>query len=63
MKITIDTKKCISCGACESICPETFKMSEEKGEVKARVKRSEVKELVTEKDAADCCPVQAITIK
>jgi len=51
-------EECIGCGACVSICPETFEM---KGD-KAVVKKSEITELSCEKEAKEGCPVQAISI-
>jgi ferredoxin len=61
-KITIDKAKCIGCGACVSQCPDNFEM-ESGAEYKARVKKAEVTDLGCSKEAADICPVQAITIK
>ena len=57
-KITVDKKKCIGCGACESICPQTFAMKDGKSNVK-----SQPKKITCEKEAADSCPVQAINVK
>jgi len=50
--------ECIGCGACVSVCPETFEM---KGD-KAIVKQSEKTELSSETEAKECCPVDAIII-
>lgn len=58
-KISIDKEKCIGCGACVAVCPNAFKMQENK----AVTVKPEVNKLSCEKDAADNCPVQAITIK
>lgn len=58
MKVKIDKNKCIGCGACAAMCPEVFDMKDGK----AVVKKSEAKEACA-KDAADSCPVGAITIK
>ena len=57
-KIIVDQDKCIGCGACESVCPDSFKMSGGK----AKVVRAEVEELTCEKEAASECPVDAIKI-
>jgi ferredoxin len=59
-KITLNQEKCIGCGACASICPSNFEM---KDDGKAHVKKSEVKKITCEEDAAEGCPVQAITLK
>jgi|APSaa5957512622_1039677.scaffolds.fasta_scaffold298122_2 ferredoxin len=52
------TEECIGCGACTSVCPDTFEMDGDK----AIVKQAELSELSCEKDAKDCCPVEAIVI-
>jgi len=60
MKVKIDEDKCIGCGACASICEDTFGMDHSKG--KAKLKRKEIKNDTYEKDAANACPVGAIQI-
>lgn len=60
-----DADACIGCGACESVCPENWEMYEtDEGEHKARPKKKEIAEdeLVTNKDAADSCPMNAIRV-
>ncbi len=57
-KIKVNTEKCIGCGACASTCPKCFEMHEGK----ARAKTPEVKKITCEAEAAEICPVQAITI-
>jgi ferredoxin len=57
MKIRVDQEKCIGCGLCVSLCPDTFKMSDEgKSEV---MDQSNV-ECATR--AVNNCPVSAIII-
>lgn len=57
MKIKVDKEKCIGCGACESICPEVFVMKD--GKAYARKTTTDKK---CAKEAADACPVQAISV-
>ena len=59
VKIKVDKEKCIGCGVCVSICPSGFEMFEGK----AREKKAEIKKITCEKDAAEACPVNAISIK
>jgi len=56
MKIKIDKEKCIGCGACESLCPDGFKVEDGK----AKVKNPNAKCI---KEAAESCPVQAVSLK
>lgn len=57
-KINLDKTKCIGCGACVSICPASFEM---KGD-KASPKKAKISKITCEKNAADSCPVNAISI-
>jgi len=60
-KVKVDREKCIGCGSCISVCPENFYFKDGKAEVK--------KEIITEKEydcnleAAELCPVDAISIE
>jgi ferredoxin len=58
MKITLDKKKCIGCGACAACCPEVFEMKG--GKANPKVKESNAPCV---KQAAEGCPVKAITLK
>ncbi len=58
VKAVVDKKKCIGCGACESACPEAFKMMEDS---KAKFVGDGKEKCI--KEGVDICPVQAITLK
>ena len=57
-KITVDKEKCIGCSACIVQC-DNFELKEGK----AVAKKSEVKEQGCNQEAADICPVDAITVE
>jgi ferredoxin len=56
--VKVDQNKCIGCGMCVGMCPETFQMN-------ANHKSEVIKDEVTSctKEAAENCPVNAITVK
>ena len=58
VKVIVDKDKCIGCGACVSICEKTFDLKDGK----AFVKKQPAK-ITCEKDAAETCPVNAISVK
>lgn len=59
LKIFVDREACIGCGVCENLCPDLFKMDDE-GKCEALVLETEN---TCCQDAADSCPVQAITVE
>jgi len=62
MRATVDADLCTACGLCEEICPEVFEPNDEGiAEVKVDEIPSELEE--TAREAADQCPVEAITIE
>ena len=61
MKATIDEEVCTGCGLCTETCPEVFDLSDDV----ASVIVDEIPEdaIDTCKQAAEECPVEAITIE
>lgn len=61
MKITVDQGSCIGCGMCIDMCPNVFEYNESG---LSTAKSSEVanENIDLVKDAADCCPVDAIKV-
>lgn len=58
MKPVVDRDLCIGCGLCPSIAPEIFEMDDE-GKAIALVEETED---AAAQEAADACPVGAITV-
>ena len=58
MKVSVDKKACIGCGACEATCPAVFVIQDGKATVKTPSTSDPCAQ-----EAADGCPVQAIKIK
>ena len=56
--LKVDQDKCIGCGMCAGLCPESFAMNHDG---KAEVVKDEVTDCT--KNAAEGCPVGAISIK
>jgi len=58
----VDKDICIGCGVCPGVCPEVFQMDDDG---KAKAIESEIPENLVDsaKDAADQCPVDAITVE
>ncbi len=69
MKVTIEREACIECGLCASTCPEVFELKDgEKAAVTPAYRqgdpsRGEVNDerKACTQEAADACPVQAIS--
>ena len=58
MKVTIEDG-CIACGACESFCPDVFKVEDVAQADNSQVTGNED----AVKDAADSCPVGVISVE
>jgi len=61
MKVIIDKDICIGCGLCENICPEVFRMEDDKAVVYVYLIPQGAEALC--KQAANECPVTAISIQ
>ena len=60
MTITIDPTRCIACGMCAYTAPEVFRIV---GKASAVIKQPEKPQFSRVSDAANGCPVNAITIQ
>jgi len=60
MKATVDPNLCIGCAVCEQICDAVFEMEDDVAKVKVDTVPPEAADSCRE--AADACPVDAITI-
>ena len=62
MTVQIDKNLCISCGTCEALAPDVFKMDIDG---KAELKKSfdENKNMEAIKQVIETCPVNAVSIK
>jgi ferredoxin len=59
-KPVVDVDACEGCGTCEEMCPEVFKVNAEE---KAEVIGADKCDTCDCQEAADTCPVQAITFE
>jgi ferredoxin len=62
MKAKVDESSCVSCGLCESICSEVFRMNDSDiAEVIVDPVPSDAED--TCREAAEGCPVDAISLE
>ena len=64
-KVHIDKKLCIGSGHCASVCPENFSLIDTPEGVKAKPIKQIISEdeYVSNEQAVDMCPVEAIKIE
>ncbi len=58
MKVRVDADKCISCGMCVSICPDSFRMNDD---YKSEAIAGSTSDCISR--AAENCPTGAIIIE
>lgn len=61
MKANVDKDTCIGCGMCPSICPDVFDMDDD-GKACTIVDEVPSEKEDETQDAADSCPVSAISV-
>lgn len=57
--VVINEEDCIGCGSCEAICPEVFKLDEERGKAVVIKPEGGPEDLIEE--AIEACPVSCIS--
>lgn len=60
MNVKVDGDLCIGCGLCVDTCPDIFELIDDKSHVKTPVAPGNLE--AAAKEAADGCPVDAITV-
>lgn len=61
MKAVVDQETCTGCGLCPDICPEVFELNDDIASVTVDTVPPEAED--TCREAAESCPVEAISIE
>jgi ferredoxin len=61
MKVSVDEETCIGCGVCVSVCPDVFELNDDS--VAVVIEGADCDSAGCCEEAAENCPVQAITIE
>lgn len=61
MKAKVDENLCTGCGLCADTCPEVFEMGDATANVKLETIPTDLED--TTREAAENCPVEAITLE
>jgi len=62
MKVSIDQETCIGCGACVALCDTVFRLNDELGKAEV-ISGADCGTAGCCKEAAESCPVAAITVE
>ena len=61
MRVVVDAELCTACGLCADICPEVFELEDDYAVVKEDLVPDP--HMLTAQEAADGCPVEAISVE
>ena len=63
MRAVIDAETCTGCGVCTELCADVFEMNEADDKAVVKVDPVPEAQAADAKEAAESCPVEAITIE